>query len=286
MNRLRDEPLAGARLAGQENRAVGSSHRLDHLEDVEHRRAAADDVRELVREAERPLEQDVLLLELTVVDLLANLHLQQVDVERLAQVVARAQPHRLDGRVRGGKGGDHDAEDVLIDALRGAKHVHAAQVGHLDVRDQQVDRLPLDQGDRLAAVLGEEHVVALPLQDDRQQLAHRPLVVGDEDARSAALGRDLRRLGIGLIHVVTSARAGRRTETAVPSPGRELTLDLPVVVGDDAVDDGEAEAAALREAAVKGLEQPVEFVRRDADALVAHGDHEALADRIGPRRST
>ena len=55
MDRLRDQPLAGARLAGQQNRAVGPRHRLDHLEDGEHRLAAADDVRELVRQAERPL---------------------------------------------------------------------------------------------------------------------------------------------------------------------------------------------------------------------------------------
>ena len=87
---LRDQPLAGARLAGQQNRAVGARDGLDHLEDVEHRLAAADDVRELVRQAERPLQQHVLLPQLAVLDLLADLHLEQIDVERLAQVVARA----------------------------------------------------------------------------------------------------------------------------------------------------------------------------------------------------
>ena len=49
VNRLRDQLLAGARLAGQQDRAVGPGDGLDHLEHVEHRLAAADDVRELVR---------------------------------------------------------------------------------------------------------------------------------------------------------------------------------------------------------------------------------------------
>ena len=92
-----DQLLAGARLAGQQDRAGGPRDRLDQLEHGEHRVAAADDVRELVRQAERPLEQHVLLPQLALLELLAHLHLQLVDVERLAQVVAGAEPHRLDG---------------------------------------------------------------------------------------------------------------------------------------------------------------------------------------------
>ena len=187
---LRDEALARARLAGEQDGAVGPRDRLDHLEDVEHRLAAADDVRELVRQAERPLQQDVLLPELAVLDLLADLHLEQIDVERLAQVIAGAEPHRFDGGLGRREGRDHDAEDVLIDVLRRAQHVDAAQVGHLDVRDQQVHRLALEQVDRRAAVLGEQHFVSLAAQHDRQQLAHRPLIVDDEDARADARSVD------------------------------------------------------------------------------------------------
>ena len=88
--------LAGARFAGQQDRAVGARDGLDHLEDVEHGLAAADDVRELVREAERALQQHVLLPQLAALDLLAHFHLQQIDVERLAQIVAGAEPHRFD----------------------------------------------------------------------------------------------------------------------------------------------------------------------------------------------
>jgi hypothetical protein len=207
---------------GQEDGAVGAGDGLDHLEDLEHRRASSDDVRELVREAERPLQQQVLLPQLPVLDLLAHFHLQQIDVERLAQVIAGAQPHRLDGGVGRRERRDHDAEDVLVDLLRGAQHVDAAQVGHFDVGDQQVDRLALEHRDRRAPVLGEQHFVALAAQHDRQQLAHRSLVVDHQDARRPAIGRRRRRLQCGA-HDTTVARAGRRTATVVPAFGCELT---------------------------------------------------------------
>ena len=81
---------------------------------------------ELMRAAERALQQHVLLAELALLERVAHLDLQLVDVERLAEVIVRAQAHRLDRGVGRGKCRDHDAEDVRIDALRGAKHVDAA----------------------------------------------------------------------------------------------------------------------------------------------------------------
>ncbi len=151
--------------------------------------AAADDVGELMREAERPLEQEILLLQLTVLDLLADLHLEQVDVERLAQVVAGAQPHRFDRGVGRRKRGDHDAENVVIDFLGGAQDVDTAQVRHLDVGNQQIDRLAFEHGDRGAAVFGEQHFVAFAPQHDRQQFPHRPLIVHHQDAGRTIVGR-------------------------------------------------------------------------------------------------
>ena len=223
MDGLRDQTLASARFAGQQNRAVRAGDGLDHLEDLEHRFASADHVRKLVREAERPLQQHVLLPQLAVLDLLAHFHLEQIDVERLAQVVARAETHRFDGGVGRRERRDHDAEDVLIDLLRGAQHVDAAQIGHLDVRDQQIDRLALEQIDRRAAVVGEQHFVAFAPQHDREELPHRPLIVHDENARRPAVGGRGDRLG-GRAHDTTAAvRAGSRTDTVVPAPGCELT---------------------------------------------------------------
>ena len=177
--------LAGARLAGHEHRAVGARDLLDQLEDGEHLLAAADDVRELVRRAERALQQHVLLPQLALLERVADLDLQLVDVERLAEVVVGAQPHGFDGGVGRRERRDHDAEHVLIDPLGGAKHLDAAHVGHLDVGDQQIEAAALELLDRRAAVLGQRHVVAFAAQHDGQQLAHRSLVVHDEQSRLA-----------------------------------------------------------------------------------------------------
>jgi hypothetical protein len=206
---------------------IGLSRGLDHLEDREHRLAAADDVRELVGEAERPLQQQVFLPQLAVLDLLPHLHLEQVDVERLAQIIAGAEAHRFDRGLGRGEGGDHDAEDVLVDLLRGTQDVDAAEIGHLDVRDQDVDRLAPEQIDRGAAVLGQQHFVALAPQHDLQHLAHRALIVDDQDPRRAPIGGGRGRLGDG-VHDATPARAGRRTATVVPAPGCELTWISPL----------------------------------------------------------
>ena len=72
--------------------------------------------------------------------------------------------------------------------------------------------------DRRAAVLGEQHLVAFAPQHDRQQLAHRPLVVDDEDARARrSVAADSAGLWDRSAHVVTTARAGSRTDTVVPA---------------------------------------------------------------------
>ncbi len=227
MNRLRDQTFARTRLAREQDRAVGSRHGLDHLEHLQHRLAAPDDVRELVRQSERPLQQDVLLPKLAVLDLLANLHLQQIDVEGLAQIVAGAEPHRLDGGVGRRERGDHDAEDVLVDALRGAQHLDAAEVRHLDIGNQQVDRFAFERVDGSTSALGEQHLVSLAPQHDREQLAHRPLIVHHQDAWRTAIGRSRRRFG-SCGHVSAVARAGSRTDTVVPTPGCELTWISPL----------------------------------------------------------
>ncbi len=80
----------------------------------------------------------------------------------------------------------------------------------------------------VAAVLGQQHVVALALQHDRQQFPHRPLIVDHENPGAPPIGGQRGRLGIGLTHVVTSALAGSRTDTVVPSPRRELTWISPL----------------------------------------------------------
>jgi len=88
-------------------------------------------------------------------------------------------------------------------------------------------RLALEQIDRRAAVLRQQHFVAFAPQHDRQQLSHRSLIVDDEDARRALVGDRFGGLDSGA-HWATAARAGKRTETVVPCPAFELTWISPL----------------------------------------------------------
>ncbi len=175
-----------------------------------------------------PLQQDVLLPKLAVLDFLANLHLQQIDVERLAQIVAGAEPHRFDCGVGRRKRGDHDPEDVLVDALRGAQHLDTAQVRHLDVGNQQIDRLrarasppprvPLSASS--TSYPSRRSTIASSSRIDRSSSTTR--MRGGR--RSVAVGA----VSVTVRHVSAVARAGSRTDTVVPAPGCELTWISPL----------------------------------------------------------
>ena len=76
---------------------------------------------------------------------------------------------------------------------------------------------------------------------------------------------------------------GRRQRGAGPGRGEPhddrraaphggLHVDAPIVVGDDAVDDRQAEPGAAAERAAERVEDGVDFLGRDAGALVAHAD--------------
>ena len=210
----------------------------------------------MVGAAEGALQQDVLLPEQALLEGVADLHLQLVDVERLAEIIVSAQAHGLDGGVCRSKGGDHDAENVRVDALRGAKHVNTRHVGHLDVRDQQVEPPRFEIGYRRSAVFGQRHIVTFAPQDDRQQLAHRSLVVHDEELRTGSRFRvpgsgfglygsgfvvrefsvqrqvefssfSLLRSSLHAHAVAATALTGSLTVIVVPRPGVELTLISP-----------------------------------------------------------
>ena len=229
----RHQLLARARLAGDQDRAGGGGDGLDEPEDRRHHLAAADDVAELVHGAERPLEQQVLLLQLPA--LLAQLPL----LERLADhlddgrgelraalldVVRRAQPQGLDRGLLRGVGGDHDPEDVGVELLGGAQHLDAAHVGHADVGDEQVDPAGLEQPDGVAPVLGEHDVEPLPLQAVGQQLPDRGLVVDEEDLRRgrrhvrhrASLTR-----AAGSWQLAAGSRSARHDSSPVPQGSRD-----------------------------------------------------------------
>ena len=90
VNRLRDQLLAGARLAADEDGGVGARDLRHLLADAVHRAAGAQDVREVVALAQFPLQPDVLLDQPLAIGLDQALDLDRVrdhrgdDAEELA----------------------------------------------------------------------------------------------------------------------------------------------------------------------------------------------------------
>ncbi len=119
VDRPRDELLAGPALAGDEDGAAGRRNGLDQVEQREHRAAAADDVRELVRRLERALEQHVLLLQPLPLELLADAHAQvALELRPFVHVVGRPEPQRLDRRLGGGERRHDDRREIGRDPFR------------------------------------------------------------------------------------------------------------------------------------------------------------------------
>jgi hypothetical protein len=186
-----DSPVTSTVLLVGATVSISLKNGLDQLEDLEHRLAAADDVREGVRRAQRPLEEDVLLLQLAALAadlaLLERLahdldHLRRKLGAALLDVVGRAEPQRLDRRLLRRVGGDHHAEDVGVELLGAPEHLDTAHVRHPDVGHEQVHAALLERGQRLAPVLGLHDLVPLAAEPVRQQLADRGLVIDQEDS--------------------------------------------------------------------------------------------------------
>ena len=65
---------------------------------------------------------------------------------------------------------------------------------------------------------------------------------------------------------------GSRTRTVVPDPGRALHANAPAVLLDDPVDGRETETRAAALGREERIEDAIQSVHRDADALVHDGD--------------
>ena len=138
MDRARDQLLAGAALAAEQNGGVVGDDASDQLVNFLHRGAAADNL------AADELAIDFVFQAIQIRGLRADFHRaldrgrDQIEIgERLGQVVVSAALHRLDGVVHGARRRDHDDERADGFAVRRRENVETADPGHDDV----------DQGD-------------------------------------------------------------------------------------------------------------------------------------------
>ncbi len=105
------------------------------------------------------------------------------EVDRLGHIIVRALLQRLDDRVVAGLGGRHDDRQVghrprLAHLL---EHLDTVEPRHHDVEQDQIEVLGLDHLERLVAVAGHRHLVALAPKAPGQNVAVHLLIVDDEN---------------------------------------------------------------------------------------------------------
>ena len=205
VDRARDELLAGAALADDQDRRHRRGDALDPREDVAH----------LLRAADHPLEdQGAVLVLLFVVGLahvvageeLAHERDEAGRVERLLQIVRGAELERLDRARHGALPGDHDhrrrrREGLGALGVRGRREpthqLDAGHAGEVQIGHQHVCGCPLMQLERLFAARGDDDVEPFGPQHGLEDRRLIRLVLDEEDASlrmpAAAMQRPERR---------------------------------------------------------------------------------------------
>ena len=183
VDRLRDQVLAAARFAQQEDIGLGPRADLDHLPHADHARRTADDhllqvgrARFARRRRASPCGR--------VGAVQPGQEREEVLVaEGLGHEVEGPQPHGLDGHGDAAVGGHHDHGHVghasLLDPLQ---QVDAVQPRHLQIADHDVELRRLELRPGLLAVGRGNHFMPHGRQIVGQRDAFDFLVVNDQDS--------------------------------------------------------------------------------------------------------
>jgi hypothetical protein len=138
VNGAGDEFLAGAAFAGDERGGVAGGDLADELEHLLHRAAAADDAEFVILRFEQRLIRDDLFHVARGLECVADEFLDLHRVERLEQIIIRAELHRLDGGLRGAVGGHQDDELLGIGGADAAERFQTVHAAHAHVHQHEV----------------------------------------------------------------------------------------------------------------------------------------------------
>ncbi len=209
MNRARDQLLAGARFAANQNRHVGRRDLVDRLEHAHHRARSPDHVLEHAGLEPHLLEQLVVLaLEQLRLHHLAHFQAQLVVVERLGQVILGAGLHRFDRDSLRAERGDHQHGACGIELAHMLEQFEPAHSLHAEVGDDDVEQAGLDLLERFFAGLRRLDFVALLGEEPFERDDDAALVVNYQQSpfqfRSLEVGADGAPAASGTIGVVVA----------------------------------------------------------------------------------
>jgi hypothetical protein len=216
VERARQELLAGAALAHDEDRGVGGGHPLDERDELHHRRRVADQLAEAARPLHLGAEAAHLAGQVAALGGPLDGGAQLGGIHRLAQVVVGAGAHRLDRLLDPGVGGEQDERQIGRGAAQAAQELEAAgprlRAGQIFVDQHHVVRRVVRQRQRLVGVPGAVHLDLLT-EEERDEPVDLRLAVHHQDAarRRRLLAQD-----------ALPSRSGSRTRAWVPTPSFEV----------------------------------------------------------------
>src|SRR5690554_3331581 len=161
MERTGDELFPGPAFARDENgrRRVGDA--IDHIEDLEHPRAPADDLETPARFSRVARGG---LAELARASGLHHSRAQFIRIERFGDVVERTQFEGLDAGIDRTARRDHEHWDARIFGGDVFEDAHPIEAGHLEIGDDEIDVMLGERGDRLFTVAHPDYIEAIPAE--------------------------------------------------------------------------------------------------------------------------
>ena len=163
MQRPRDEFLAGAAFAKDQDGAVGVGDLFDQFEDLVHFRRGADDLVELILLAKLLFEEDVFRDGFVVLQRAFDAEFEVVQLERLFEIIVRALFHRGDGGLDRAERGDDDDGGWRVEGAGLLQNLQAAAAGFVEVQvgDDQFRRVGFDAFERGRRGVAGKDLVAL-----------------------------------------------------------------------------------------------------------------------------
>jgi len=172
--------LAGPRFAGQHDIAVSGGHLPGRIQELFHLRVGADQLGAGLVVLQLLAQLAVFLFQMLLFQGLLDHLADFIDLVGLGDVMVSAGLHGIDGRIDRGVAGDHDDLGYRAVFLRKFQDIHAVDLFHLQVGENQVEPLVLDQRQGLGAVLQGGDLIALILENVGEVFQGDLFVVDDE----------------------------------------------------------------------------------------------------------
>ena len=188
MDGLRDQFLASPALAGDQDGGIGRGDPREHLQNPSDLRARCDDLRKLLVLSQAGLEIEILSDNLPFFVRLLDEEIEVCSLAWLRNIGVRAELHSLHCSGDGSVSGENDHlrdEGPLLHLL---EHLHAAQLRHLEIQNNDIEFVHLEFLEGLPTVRGDFSVVPLPSELCFQHSRKVFLVVGDQDPDLALCG--------------------------------------------------------------------------------------------------